>query len=86
MHILSEQEVHPTVEGDFDLRDMETDDSLPFHLDQDVISQYCLRMRRWCRELEQACARRGATYARVMAEWPFERSVVPYLRQRGVIQ
>jgi hypothetical protein len=86
MHILSEQEVHPTVEGDYDLRDMETDDSLPFHLDQDTISQYCLRMRRWCRELEQACARRGATYARVMAEWPFERSVVPYLRQRGVIQ
>ncbi len=86
MHVLSEQELHPTVEGDFDFRDMETGDDLPFHLDHHTLSQYALRMRRWCRELQQACARRGAIYARIIAEWPFERSVVPYLRQRRVIQ
>jgi uncharacterized protein (DUF58 family) len=86
MHVLSEEEMHPTLEGDFDLQDMETGETLPFHLDQYTLSQYRLRMRRWCSELQQACARRGAIYARIMAEWPFERAVIPYLRQRGVVQ
>jgi uncharacterized protein (DUF58 family) len=86
MHMLSEQELNPTLEGDFDLQDVETSESLPFHLDHHTLSQYRLRMRRWSEELRQACAQRGAIYAQVMAEWPFERSVVPYLRRRGVIQ
>jgi uncharacterized protein (DUF58 family) len=86
MHVLSQQELHPTVEGDFDFQDMESGESLPFHLDRHTLGQYSLRMRRWCRELQQVCARRGATYAQILAEWPFERAVVPYLRQRRVIQ
>lgn len=86
MHLLSEQELNPTLEGDYDLRDMETGQALPFHLDDLTLGQYRLRVRRWCNELSQACGRRGATYSQVLAEWPFERAVVPYLRQRGVIQ
>ncbi len=86
MHLLTEQEMHPTFEGDFDLQDVETGDSLPFYLDERVIAQYRLRVRRWCAELQLACARRGATYTHVLAEWPLERVVIPYLRQRGVVQ
>lgn len=86
MHLLAEAEVHPTLQGDFDLQDLETGESLPFHLDETTLSQYRLRVRRWCAELKTACASRAATYARIMAEWPFEKSVVPYLRQRGAIQ
>jgi uncharacterized protein (DUF58 family) len=86
MHLLSEQELNPALQGDYDLRDLETGQALPFRLDDLTIGQYRLRVRRWCNELSQACARRGATYTQVLAEWPFERAVVPYLRQRGVIQ
>jgi uncharacterized protein (DUF58 family) len=85
LHLLAESEVHPTLEGDFDLKDMETGESLPFHLDETTLAQYRLRVRRWCAEVQSACSRRAATYARVMAEWPFEQAVVPYLRQRGAI-
>jgi hypothetical protein len=86
MHLQSEQEAEPDVEGDFDFQDMETGESLPFHLDGATLAQYRLRVRRWYNELQRACAHRGATYARVMAEWPVERAVIPYLRRRGVIQ
>jgi len=86
MHLQSEQEADPAVEGDFDFQDMETGESLPFHLDGTTLSQYRLRVRRWYNELQRACAQRGATYARVMAEWPVEQAVIPYLRRRGVIQ
>jgi len=86
MHLLSEQEADPTVEGDYDFRDMETGESLPFHLDGTTLGQYRLRVRRWYGELQRASSQRGATYARVMAEWPIERAIIPYLRRRGVIQ
>ncbi len=86
LHLLTEPEINPTLEGDFDLQDLETGQSLPFHLDEATLAQYRLRVRRWCADVQSACARRGATYARVLAEWPFEKAVIPYLRQRGVIQ
>jgi uncharacterized protein (DUF58 family) len=86
LHLLSEAELQPTLLGDFDLQDMETGESLPCHLDELTIAQYRLRVRRWCAEVQSACSRRAATYARVVAEWPFEKAVVPYLRQRGAIQ
>ncbi|MCB0208536.1 MAG: DUF58 domain-containing protein [Anaerolineae bacterium] len=85
MHMLTEQELDPALSGDVDLQDMETGVRLPFRLDKQTLTQYRLRMRRWCSELQHACAGRNAIYARVLAEWPFERMVVPYLRQRGVL-
>jgi hypothetical protein len=86
VHLLTEEEVRPTLEGDLDLQDTETRESLPFHLDEQTLAQYRLRVRRWCANLQSICAQRGATYARILAEWPLEKAVVPYLRQRGVIQ
>lgn len=85
LHLLTEEEVQPTLSGDYDLRDSETEESLPFHLSDAVLTQYRLRVRTWCAELQSACGQRGATYARVLAEWPLEQAVVPYLRQRGVV-
>lgn len=86
LHLLTEEEVQPTLDGDYDLRDAETSESLPFHLNHDTLTQYRLRLRAWCADLQSACARRGAVYARVLAGWPLERAVIPYLRQRGVVQ
>lgn len=86
MHLLTEQELQPTLEGDVDLRDLETGDHLPFRLDERTLSRYRSRVRRWCEELNAICAGRGATYSRVLAEWPFERAVIPYLQQRRIVQ
>lgn len=85
IHLLTEQEISPNFEGDFDLRDMETGEHLPFSFDEATLTQYRLRVQRWSAELQSACAKRAATYARVSAEWPLEETIVPYLRQRGVV-
>jgi uncharacterized protein (DUF58 family) len=86
MHVLSKHEVHPTLEGDIDLLDVETGERLPFRLDEETLAMYRGRVSGWCGELKSTCAQRGATYGRILAEWPFERAVVPYLRQRGAVQ
>jgi uncharacterized protein (DUF58 family) len=85
-HLLTEQELQPAFEGDFDLQDMETSQSLPFHFDERTLTQYRLRVRAWCAGLQSACARRGAVYAQIQADWPLEQAVIPYLRQRGAVQ
>ena len=85
IHLLTEQEVAPIFIDDLDLQDMETGDTLPFYFDEATLAQYRLRMARWCGELQSACSKRGATYARIIAEWPLEKMVVPYLRQRKVV-
>jgi hypothetical protein len=84
--LLTQEEIQPSLEGDFDLQDSETGESLPFHLDGSTLGQYRLRVRKWCAELQSACARRGAAYAQVRAEWPLEQAIIPFLRQRGVVQ
>lgn len=86
LHLLTEEEMQPTLEGDYDLEDVETKEILPFHLDSSTLAQYRLRIRRWCAALQSACAHRGATYSRVLAEWPLEQKVMPYLRQRGWLE
>ena len=86
MHLLTQQELQPTLSGDFDLEDIETEESLPFRVDEPTLAQYRLRVRRWCATLQSACARRGATYSQILAEWPLEQKVIPYLRQRGLFQ
>jgi uncharacterized protein (DUF58 family) len=86
MHLLSKQEVKPTFEGDFEFEDIETTENLPFYIDQATLSQYRLRVKRWCAALESACARQGTVYSRILSEWPLEQKVIPFLRQRGVIR
>jgi uncharacterized protein (DUF58 family) len=86
LHFLTQQEVDPVFEGDYDLLDAETGQSLPFHLDNTTLAQYRLRVKAWSSQVQTAAARRGAVYARVLAEWPLEKAVIPYLRQRGAVQ
>jgi uncharacterized protein (DUF58 family) len=85
MHLLSNQEVKPTFEGDFEFEDIETAQNLPFYIDQVTLSQYRLRVKRWCAALESTCARQGTVYSRILSEWPLEQKVIPFLRQRGVV-
>ncbi|MBN1219650.1 MAG: DUF58 domain-containing protein [Anaerolineae bacterium] len=86
MHLLTTEEMRPTIEGDFDFRDIETSQNEPFYIDQKTLAQYRLRVRRWCNALEQICTRQGTTYSRILAEWPLEQKVMPFLRQRGVLR
>ncbi len=86
MHLMTTEEIQPSVMGDFDLQDIETDQFMPLHIDGDVLAQYSSRIEQWCAGLKAGCTRRGATYSRILAEWPLEKKVVPYLRQQGLLQ
>ena len=81
------QEVMATTEASLSLlKDAETGQRLPLTLDAAAIAAYRRNVTTWQQRIAETCARRGATYAQVLTSWPLERTVVPYLRARRILQ
>jgi uncharacterized protein (DUF58 family) len=85
IHLLAPDELEPTALGSVELEDSEQGERLALVIDDDAAAAYRRAFARWQRQIATACAARGATYARVMSDWPIERQVVPYLRARQVL-
>jgi uncharacterized protein (DUF58 family) len=86
LHILDRRELEPNLSGPLDLEDAETGRRLPLMLDTAAISAYRRNVAIWQERIAAVCARRGATYAQVLTDWPLERAVVPYLRARRILR
>jgi uncharacterized protein (DUF58 family) len=86
LHVLDRRELHPELSGPLELVDAETGQRLPLTLDAATIAAYRRNVTAWQEGIADACARRGATYAQILTDWPLERMVVPYLRARRVLR
>jgi uncharacterized protein (DUF58 family) len=86
LHLLDQRELRPDLTGPIELEDAETGQRLPITLDAVTLAAYRRNIAEWQERLAAACARRGATYAQVLAHWPLEQQVVPYLRARRILQ
>jgi uncharacterized protein (DUF58 family) len=86
LHILDRRELEPNLSGPLELEDAETGRRLPLTLDAAAIMAYRRNVAAWQERIASACARRGATYAQVLTDWPLERAVVPYLRARRILR
>ena len=86
LHILDRRELRPELVGPLELEDAETGQRLPLTLDAATVAAYRRNVAAWQEGIAATCARRGATYAQVLTDWPLERSVVPYLRARRILR
>jgi len=86
LHLLDQRELRPDLTGPIELEDAETGQRLPLTLDAATLAAYRRNVAAWQEHLAATCARRGATYAQVLAHWPLEQQVVPYLRARKILQ
>jgi uncharacterized protein (DUF58 family) len=86
LHLLDQRELRPELTGPIELEDAETGQRLPITLDAVTLAAYRRNVAEWQERLAATCARRGATYAQVLAHWPLEQQVVPYLRARKILQ
>lgn len=86
IHVLDPAEVEPTLGGDLELIDQETDELLPVTAVADVITRYKQSLAAWCDEAETFCRRRGIDYLRVQTDWPFETIVLGTMEQRGLVE
>jgi uncharacterized protein (DUF58 family) len=85
LHLLHRDELQPPLSGEIELEDSEYGDRLPISADRATLDRYHARLSQWCSALETACQRRGASYTRISTDMPLERTVIPYLRTRQVL-
>lgn len=86
IHVLSPDEVDPSLGGDLRLLDVETGEPQEVTIDATVRAHYRHRLAKWRGEIAAACYARGMHYLSVETEMPFEQVVLSELRRAGVIR
>ncbi len=85
LHLLHPAEMAPTLRGEIELHDSETNERGNYDLNPQALQRYRDFVADWCAHHERTCLEHGAAYARVLADWPLEQAVLPYLRRRGLV-
>jgi uncharacterized protein (DUF58 family) len=85
LHVLSPDELDPSMEGDVRLVDVESGDALDVTIDLATIDDYKGRLAAWQDGLADLAARRGATYVPISTDVPLAELVFAELRRRRVV-
>ena len=85
LHILSPDELDPSMEGDVRLVDVETGDGLDVTVDLATIDDYKARLAAWQESFADLASRRGATYVPISTDLPLAELVFAELRRRRVV-
>jgi uncharacterized protein (DUF58 family) len=86
LHVLSPQELRPTLGGDVRLIDRESGAAVSVTLNNDAIRLYGQRLSDWRRTIESFCGRHGMGYVPIDTATPVETLVFDTLRRRGVVR
>jgi uncharacterized protein (DUF58 family) len=85
LHVLSPDELDPSLDGDVRLVDVETGDGLDVTVDLATIDDYKARLGAWQQGFADLAARRGATYVPISTDLPLADLVFAELRRRRVL-
>lgn len=86
LHLLSPDEVHPLVNGDFKLIDSENQSSVEITADYDLIEKYQQNLIAWRESWRRHCGSRGIHYLPVETNLPLEELLFSWLRRQGVLR
>ncbi len=86
IHLLSPEEMNPPLEGDLELLDVETGDTVQVSIDWGTLRRYRRWLREWLDEVEAFCSRWGITYVRVETSQPIEYLLLDRLRREKVLK
>jgi uncharacterized protein (DUF58 family) len=86
IQILSQEEIDPEISGDLKLVDVEDDDEAEITVSAPLLKRYKQNLAAYRASLHEWCTRRGAAYMFTSNKVPFEKLVLSYLRQRGLVR
>ena len=86
IHLLANEEVNPELVGDLQLIDAEDDDRADVTISAPLLKRYRANLDAYCAQVRDFCTRRGVTYVFTTNQSPFERLILTYLRQRGLVK
>jgi hypothetical protein len=85
LHVLSPEELDPTLEGDVRLVDVESGDGIDVTVDLATIDDYKARLAAWQQGFADLAAKRSATYVPISTDLPLADLVFAELRRRRVL-
>jgi uncharacterized protein (DUF58 family) len=86
IQILSQEEIEPEVVGDLKLVDIEDEDVAEITVSGPLLKRYKQNLAAYRAALHEFCTRRGICYLFTGNQVPFDRLVLTYLRQRGLVK
>jgi uncharacterized protein (DUF58 family) len=86
IQILSQEEIEPEITGDLKLIDIEDEDAAEVTASVALLKRYKENLNAFRATLHEFCIRRGASCLFTSTEIPFDRLVLTYLRQRGLVR
>ncbi len=86
LHLLSEDELRPSISGDLRLLDSESGVSKDVTVDRSAVESYHRNLESFCREAESFCHRHGVSYLRASTACPIEELIFRRLRESRFLQ
>ncbi len=86
IQVLAQEEIEPPIVGDLKLIDVEDNDEAEITVSAPLLERYKKNLEAFRGSLNEFCVRRGITYLFTGNQVPFERLVLTYLRQRGLVR
>lgn len=86
VQILAQEEIEPNIAGDLKLVDIEDGDEAEVTASGLLLERYKKNLDAFRGQLNSYCVRRGITYLFTGNQVPFERLVLTYMRQRGLVK
>jgi len=86
IQILSQEEIEPEILGDLKLVDIEDDDIAEITVNGPLLKRYKQNLAAYRAGLHDFCSRRGVSCLFTSNQVPFDRLVLTYLRQRGLVR
>lgn len=86
IQVLSHEEIEPDIVGDLKLVDIEDEDVAEITVSGPLLKRYKQNLAAYRGALHEFCTRRGISYLFTSNQVPFDRLVLSYLRQRGLVK
>lgn len=86
VHVLSQEEVQPELVGDLRLVDAEDDDVAEITISAPLLKRYKDNLNAFVGGLKEWCTKRGITYIFTTNQNPFDKLILNYLRERGLVK
>ncbi len=86
IQVLSQEEIDPDLTGDLKLVDVEDADAAEVTVNLPLLRRYQENLAAFRAELHDFCVRRGISCLFTSTDVPFDRLVLTYLRQRGLVR
>ncbi|MCA9100532.1 MAG: DUF58 domain-containing protein [Planctomycetales bacterium] len=86
IHLMSKEELDPTLTGDLQLVDSEDDDVAEVTISAPLLKRYHETLNAFVGSAREFCNRRGVSYMLVNNEVPVEQLITEYLVKRGLVR